>query len=375
MRGPIRSRAGGCLSSDTISATRRVDPAVRALFVEARRDAWASNLGLLDAARPALESLAAAGIRTMLLKGAVLASPPYFEPGLRPIGDVDVLVEPVHARAAMRILEESGWVAWRRHSERDLLLAHGLDLRKPPHGALDVHWYLLAECCWEGADRGLWQRAQPMTSVTFDDGRSGAGGPAVSHLRTRSAVESRAFRTLGRRRRSHHSDRRRAARLGCRRERSGAATARPADDARPACGSRARARRCSAGGDRNAGAAADILARSARVPLQGPARSERGRPVRDLDRVASKRRRSAGRSAAAAAVVALSGSDAWSRDPGSARRDGSPSTPGRGREPSSIVRQRAGPRRGRGCSRASEPIGPASYHEIVTRPSLALTPG
>ena len=50
-----------------------VDPPVRALFVEARRHAWASNLALLDAARPALESLAAAGIRTMLLKGAVLA--------------------------------------------------------------------------------------------------------------------------------------------------------------------------------------------------------------------------------------------------------------------------------------------------------------
>jgi len=143
-----------------------VDPTARALFVEARRNAWAANLGLLDAARPALESLAADGIRTMLLKGAVLAAAPYFEPGLRSIGDVDVLVEPLHARAATRILEESGWVAWRKHNERDLLLAHGLDLRKPPHGALDLHWFLLAECCWDGADRGVWQRAQPMTSVT-----------------------------------------------------------------------------------------------------------------------------------------------------------------------------------------------------------------
>ena len=146
--------------------TAAVAPSARALFVEARRHAWASNLALRAAARPALESLAAAGIRTMLLKGAVLASPPYNEPGLRPIGDVDVLVEPVHARRATRILEESGWVAWRGYSERDLLLAHGLDLQKPPHGALDVHWYLLAECCWAGADVGVWQRAQPMTSVT-----------------------------------------------------------------------------------------------------------------------------------------------------------------------------------------------------------------
>src|SRR5688572_13106747 len=62
-----------------------VEPSVRALFVDARRDTWASNLRLLDAARPVLESLAAAGIRTMLLKGAVLSHPDYFESGLRPI--------------------------------------------------------------------------------------------------------------------------------------------------------------------------------------------------------------------------------------------------------------------------------------------------
>jgi hypothetical protein len=142
-----------------------VDQSARALFVAARRNAWASNFRLLEAARPAVESLAAAGIPTMLLKGAVLASPPYGEPGLRPIGDVDVLVKPGHARAATRLLEESGWLAWRRHSDRDLLLAHGLDLRKPPVGALDVHWYLLAECCWEGADVGVWKRALPMTTV------------------------------------------------------------------------------------------------------------------------------------------------------------------------------------------------------------------
>jgi hypothetical protein len=143
-----------------------VEPELRALFVEARRNAWASNLRLLDAARPALDSLAAAGIRTMLLKGAVLAHPIYTEPGLRPIGDVDVLVEPVHAREATRIVEELGWFAVRGPRERDLLLAHSVNLWKPPHGALDLHRYLLAESCWAGADDGVWQRAQPMTSMT-----------------------------------------------------------------------------------------------------------------------------------------------------------------------------------------------------------------
>ena len=135
------------------------------MFVEARRHTWAANLGLLDEARPVLAALAAAGIRTMLLKGAVLANLPYGEPGLRPMGDVDVLVDPVHAREAARIVEELGWVVWRGPGERDLLLGHSLDMWKPPHGALDLHWYSLAECRWDGADLGAWQRALPMTSI------------------------------------------------------------------------------------------------------------------------------------------------------------------------------------------------------------------
>ena len=142
-----------------------VDPEMRSRFASARRETWAANVRLLEAARPALDALAAAGIRAMLLKGAALAQHIYKEPGLRPIGDVDVLVELTHARSATRILEERGWVAWRGYSERDFLLAHGLDLRKPPDGALDVHWYLLAECCWPGVDDGIWRRARPVLSA------------------------------------------------------------------------------------------------------------------------------------------------------------------------------------------------------------------
>ena len=143
-----------------------VDPGTRALFLDVRRQAWISNLRLLDAARPVFEALAGAGIRTLLLKGAALVLTSCNAPGLRPIGDVDVLVEPEHARTAKRIVEQLGWVAWRGHSERDFPLAHGLAFQKPPHGTLDLHWYLLAECCWPGADRGLWPRARTLTSIS-----------------------------------------------------------------------------------------------------------------------------------------------------------------------------------------------------------------
>lgn len=136
-----------------------------ARFRDARYGAWASNTRLMSAARPALDALTAEGIRFVLLKGAALVLTSSDAPGLRPIGDVDVLIRIADVPTARRVLDGLGWSAFRHVNERDLLLCHGVDLVKPPHGALDVHWYLLHECCWPGADAPLWQRVRPLSSL------------------------------------------------------------------------------------------------------------------------------------------------------------------------------------------------------------------
>lgn len=141
-----------------------LDHATEAIFRDARRGIWASNVRIVGAARPAVEALHAAGIRTILLKGAVLSHGVYEAPGLRPIGDVDLLIEPGDADAAQRVLFDRGWTPLNNAHPGDRLLAHGLDLRKPPHGAVDVHWYLLHECGWPSVDRALWRRAVPLPS-------------------------------------------------------------------------------------------------------------------------------------------------------------------------------------------------------------------
>lgn len=142
-----------------------LDSAARTLFQNARRDMWVSNVRLLEAARPALDALNANGIRTIALKGAALALTVYEMPGLRPIGDVDLMVEPDQADRAQRLLNDLGWRALRHRRPADRMLVQAVDLRKPPHGALDLHWYLLRECCWPGVDQGVWQRAQPLTAL------------------------------------------------------------------------------------------------------------------------------------------------------------------------------------------------------------------
>jgi hypothetical protein len=47
-----------------------LDVANRTLFREASRGVWASNVRIMEAARPALDALNAHGVRTLLLKGA-----------------------------------------------------------------------------------------------------------------------------------------------------------------------------------------------------------------------------------------------------------------------------------------------------------------
>jgi hypothetical protein len=141
-----------------------VDDRSRAWFQRARHGMWAANVRLLSAAAPAVNALAAAGIPVILLKGASLATTVYENSALRPIGDVDILVPPDRAVAALHLLGDRGWHPPRRVGWRDLLFSHGLNLLNAPHGALDLHWYLLTECCTSGADDGLWRRARRLES-------------------------------------------------------------------------------------------------------------------------------------------------------------------------------------------------------------------
>lgn len=62
--------------------------------------------------------LDAEGIPAMLLKGAALAETVYREPGLRPMGDVDILVPDDDAERAHRALQDMGHVALSAHPEQ-----------------------------------------------------------------------------------------------------------------------------------------------------------------------------------------------------------------------------------------------------------------
>jgi hypothetical protein len=134
-----------------------LDDDSRQRLAAARQRAWAANLRLYASSLPALQALVERDIPIIVLKGAALAYTVYDTPALRPIGDIDILVRPDDAAAAREILDRIGWRPSRHAAERDLLLCHGVGLHRG-HGAVDLHWYLLPECCWPSADRALWTR-------------------------------------------------------------------------------------------------------------------------------------------------------------------------------------------------------------------------
>ena len=283
-----------------------------------------------------------------------------------------MLVEPVHALEATRIVEELGWVALRGPRERDLLLAHGVDLLKPPHGALDLHRYLLAECCWAGADRGVWQRAQPMTSVT-----STTVVPAAADLLLHVCVHGVRWSPVH----AGHwvAD---AVRI--------IQTAGERLDWDVVVAEAARRRL----GLQMMHALRVVRARGHVDVPQAVLDTLERQPASWRDRLECRFK---GRPAASAGGLFMIWT-AWRRTTAAARADGrqppswtrflaatlgvatpalmggSPLAPGCAREPSSVVRRRAGHRRARGWSRAGDPTDSGNYHEIVTKPSHALTP-
>ncbi len=133
---------------------------------KAHRECWALNQRKLEQTADTIEALGRAGIPTLLIKGLPLAFAFYPDAGLRPMGDVDLLVPSTFAEKAIELLEQRGAV---RQSLKPtqvpgwsagaiLRLQHAAHFAHPISGNLDLHWFSLEECCSENADDGFWSR-------------------------------------------------------------------------------------------------------------------------------------------------------------------------------------------------------------------------
>jgi hypothetical protein len=139
------------------------DPLINPLK-ELHRNTWYQNRILLNRAVALLDSFNGAGIKTVLLKGIALTILYYKDFGIRPMGDIDVLVPTEKAIHAIGLLRKMGWIPSYKSPEAIIPIIHGCDfVDSLDQYHIDLHWHLFIECCQPDSDDDFWDGALPIT--------------------------------------------------------------------------------------------------------------------------------------------------------------------------------------------------------------------
>jgi hypothetical protein len=126
------------------------------------RYAWFSNRNLILQSTPLLKAFNETGVKFSFLKGmAIVASIPD-QMALRPMGDMDLLIRPSDAEAALDLLTKFGW--WPHYGTTNFIKqevmerSEGYGFEKGKHIFLDLHWQMLKLSRWPCVDDELWSR-------------------------------------------------------------------------------------------------------------------------------------------------------------------------------------------------------------------------
>ena len=128
---------------------------------------WADNQKRFWHLQQLLPWFESNGFPTMVLKGMALSILYYRDMALRPMSDLDILVPEDHAAEVVGRLIGKGWTSdyylpsapkeryFYRHT-------HAIPLRHPDYGDLDLHWHVLSEATFRGADQYFWDDSVPL---------------------------------------------------------------------------------------------------------------------------------------------------------------------------------------------------------------------
>lgn len=126
------------------------------------RSCWARTARNAMLAAEVLETLSAANIPTLVLKGLPLSLAYYPDQALRPMSDSDIAVPSQLAPAAAALLKESGFSGGMSDWESDNVVRHAASYVRAGQGEMDLHWHVLFECPRDDADRPFWNHAVPL---------------------------------------------------------------------------------------------------------------------------------------------------------------------------------------------------------------------
>jgi hypothetical protein len=130
------------------------------------RHVWSSNTMLLGRCAAVVQQLAPTGIETILLRGVAMMACWQETLGPRFVRGADILVKRRHARDAVRLLLQAGWIADRiqieRMSDADLDRWPGTFMRHGDGHELNLQWQALPQRAALGRDEALWAASQPI---------------------------------------------------------------------------------------------------------------------------------------------------------------------------------------------------------------------
>ena len=138
------------------------DPILSA-YKAAWQKTWIRNQMLMSETGRVIRALGNAGIQPIVLKGLPLALAYYENPGLRPMGDVDLFVQQDDLDQALRILQESGYRSTFGNFSTERNLKHSAPFSCGDRQDLDLHWQSTRETIVGGEKMDFWQ-----TSVVLD---------------------------------------------------------------------------------------------------------------------------------------------------------------------------------------------------------------
>ncbi|MCP4401861.1 MAG: nucleotidyltransferase family protein [bacterium] len=125
---------------------------------------WGQNKVLFHTMTTLLQVLQDAEFPAMPLKGAALTLRYYQDYGLRPMGDIDLLVRTAQIEDIISFLQTIGWHPKPRSPEaftkQYRQIAHAHEFANAEGCECDLHWHLLDECCRPDADEDFWHDAE-----------------------------------------------------------------------------------------------------------------------------------------------------------------------------------------------------------------------
>ncbi|MGE5445171.1 MAG: nucleotidyltransferase family protein [Ignavibacteriales bacterium] len=136
---------------------------------------WRRNQLLFYKTATLLRFFHTAGVQTMVLKGVALTALYYRDYGLRPMGDVDILVRTDKALEAIGLLRKLGWTPDSESPENLISVSHAVAFKNVSERAVDLHWHVLHESRRSDEDDNFWEGA---VSISFNNVSTCALNPA-----------------------------------------------------------------------------------------------------------------------------------------------------------------------------------------------------